>query len=248
MHTFPIIGINGVSGSGKDTAADFFVKKHGYVKIAFADEMKRIAKRIYPMMTVDHLWGPSAKRVEPLMTYPTEAKTFDNCLACTSPLFQGLVKDAGAWACPTHGKAQFYLTARFVLLQLNCLRTCYKDTNVDIVMRAIDDVRNGYSYDCLNGVLGPKLAVARGKGIVIPDVRWVLDNEGEHIRQAGGYLMRMKRDPSNSESYRKHESEVVAKQGDDSYFNFVADNREWPLDQLELFVDQVASAMSRGQP
>jgi len=50
-----IIAISGLAGSGKDTAADFLVKNHGFCKISFADEMKRIVMRLYPKITNNDL-------------------------------------------------------------------------------------------------------------------------------------------------------------------------------------------------
>lgn len=57
-----IIGINGKSKSGKDTAADMLVEDYGFVKVALADEIKRTALRWWPAFTVEHMWGPSETR------------------------------------------------------------------------------------------------------------------------------------------------------------------------------------------
>lgn len=42
-----IIGISGKLQSGKDTTADYLVKKYGFIRIAFADKLKEIAKDLF---------------------------------------------------------------------------------------------------------------------------------------------------------------------------------------------------------
>ena len=59
-----ILGISGKAGSGKDTAASVLVREHGFVRVAFADELKRIVKRLFHWDD-DRLWGPSDRRSEP---------------------------------------------------------------------------------------------------------------------------------------------------------------------------------------
>lgn len=59
-----IIGICGQAGSGKDTAADFLVKDHGFAKVSFADPMKRFCQEIFDF-TDEQLWGSSQFRNAP---------------------------------------------------------------------------------------------------------------------------------------------------------------------------------------
>lgn len=59
-----IVGLMGVAGSGKDTVGDMLVIRHGFVKIALADPMKRALAEWFGWGT-DRLWGPSEKRNEP---------------------------------------------------------------------------------------------------------------------------------------------------------------------------------------
>ena len=42
-----IIGISGKLQSGKDTVADYLVKKYGFVRVAFADKLKEIARDLF---------------------------------------------------------------------------------------------------------------------------------------------------------------------------------------------------------
>lgn len=58
-----IITVSGKAGSGKDEVADTLVKEYGFVKIALADPIKRIALDIYDF-SIQQLWGPSQRRNE----------------------------------------------------------------------------------------------------------------------------------------------------------------------------------------
>jgi len=59
-----LIGISGLAGSGKDTAADFLVRHHGFAKVSLADPMKRACAEWFGW-DQERLWGPSANRNEP---------------------------------------------------------------------------------------------------------------------------------------------------------------------------------------
>lgn len=68
-----IIGITGKAGSGKDTVADLLVKDFSFVKVALADELKRICMRVFNF-SIEQLFGPSEKRNEPDKRYPRDDK------------------------------------------------------------------------------------------------------------------------------------------------------------------------------
>lgn len=70
-----IIGICGQAGSGKDTAADFLVKDHGFAKVSFADPMKRFCQEIFDF-TDEQLWGASKYRNAPDKRYPNGPRRF----------------------------------------------------------------------------------------------------------------------------------------------------------------------------
>lgn len=42
-----IIGIVGKKGSGKDTAGEYLINKYGYVRFAFADQVKEVARALF---------------------------------------------------------------------------------------------------------------------------------------------------------------------------------------------------------
>lgn len=52
-----ILGIAGRKGSGKDTVGDYLVARHGFVRVAFADPVKRVARDLWPHLGEDQLWG-----------------------------------------------------------------------------------------------------------------------------------------------------------------------------------------------
>jgi len=56
-----IIGLSGKAASGKDTIANEFVKEFGFIKISFADPVKRMAMEMFDF-TPSQLWGDSFNR------------------------------------------------------------------------------------------------------------------------------------------------------------------------------------------
>lgn len=51
-----ILGIAGLSGSGKDTAAAFFVREYGFVRVGFADTLKQEVLMRFPQTLRTILW------------------------------------------------------------------------------------------------------------------------------------------------------------------------------------------------
>lgn len=73
-------GNRGSAGAGKDLVADYLVKKHGFVKVALADEIKRIAMRLWDF-SEEQLWGPSELRNIPDERYLRGYALGCGCLA-----------------------------------------------------------------------------------------------------------------------------------------------------------------------
>jgi hypothetical protein len=109
------VGVMGLSGSGKDTIADYLVKNHEFIKIAFADKVKEVAKDLFGFSD-EQLWGPSEKRNEPDERY-----------------VQCYVIDS------YHQDQAFpkYLTPRYVLQRLGTEfgRDCYPNLWLDIAIK-----------------------------------------------------------------------------------------------------------------
>lgn len=56
-----IIGLMGYARSGKDTVADYLVRHHGFVKMAFADPMREALYRLSPLITIADMTGVPLK-------------------------------------------------------------------------------------------------------------------------------------------------------------------------------------------
>lgn len=174
-----IVGVCGRAGSGKDTIADILVRDHGFVKVAFADPLKRICRDIFDF-SYEQLWGPSEKRNEPDSRYPREWKT--NANRDSFPIS--------------------HLTPRFALQQLGTEwgRNCYSDIWVEYALRVADKLLTTnyalhelvWRYDAERGVyrggeafIPPRLGFVGGtilpKGVVISDVRFL--NEVDALRK-----------------------------------------------------------------
>lgn len=68
-----LIGVSGRKFNGKDTFADYLVKQHGFIKIAFADNLKEACRIIYGFSdrqlygdlkeVKDEYWGKSPREI-----------------------------------------------------------------------------------------------------------------------------------------------------------------------------------------
>ena len=56
-----LVGLVGVSGAGKDTAADYLRERHGFRRIAFADPLKGWVRTIFALSDAQ-LWGEERNR------------------------------------------------------------------------------------------------------------------------------------------------------------------------------------------
>jgi hypothetical protein len=68
-----VIGITGYKRSGKDTIGDYIVKKHNYIRLAFADPIKTLCKNVFTFTDeqletdkkedIDDFWGHSPREL-----------------------------------------------------------------------------------------------------------------------------------------------------------------------------------------
>ena len=233
-----IIGISGLAGSGKDTAADFLVRDHGFVKVAFADEMKRTCMRVYKF-SFEQLWGPSAMRNAPDKRYPREHGPFDDnrCRCC------GELRES---------KEQCYLTPRFALQQLGSEwgRVCYEDTwieyAVDIAAKLSDE--GGYNYPEIHGLShdwrpGDKNWVT---SVVVPDLRF--ENELMGLDCICARTIRVKRlNAGLKGATGAHRSEQEQGGIPDSRFDYVLENNGTLRDLQELIRIAVHDWRQKGE-
>jgi hypothetical protein len=227
-----LIGINGVSKSGKDTLADM-LSPFKSVKVALADEMKRLTRKVYPAMTIEHLWGPSEKRNEKILEYPRKNHVFTKgeeilreCACC------GEKNDVEAPQC--------YLTPRYALQMLGTEwgRNNYLDTWVEILLgNAVAILSRGFSYKAPSGVLW-EMALPKHAWyeiVAVPDIRY--KNEMEAIRANGGKLWRIKRAGSGLKgAMAKHNSETEQLEVPDEYFDLIFDNNS-TLEALQMHLE-----------
>jgi hypothetical protein len=258
-----LIGISGLAGSGKSEIA-FALQKKGFLVIALADPIKRIAKEIYDF-TDDQLWGPSAMRSTPDPRYiqssqkyhsliPKGPKGAPNNLFCTH--CREYFDDREVLKAP----CVVYLTARHVLQQLGTElgRSCYLNTWVDLAIRTTRQVlrKDGeiLGYSATQGILYGQQrmyfpendgVLERASGVVIPDIRF--KNEFDAVRTAGGYLIRVTRSGSGlSGGYAAHASEVEQREIPDEDFDLVLRN-DRTLEDLYENVELVRTSLLVGR-
>lgn len=62
-----IIGFGHKAQRGKDTAADYLVKEHGFTKLSFAGHLKEVVKTAF-LLTDDEVYGTEKLEVHPFLT------------------------------------------------------------------------------------------------------------------------------------------------------------------------------------
>lgn len=242
-----IVGICGLAGSGKDTAADFLVKNEGFVKIAFADPLKRIARDVYDF-TDEQLWGPSAARNKPDMRYPREHGPFtrDCKCACCGVEAEEDWATRRLFVMPEHPPC--YLTPRYALQMLGTEwgRTCYPNTWADLALRTAKKVlyQSGilrsvfYNYHPQMGLWTSNTPEGpRPKGAVISDVRFI--NEVVAINEANGFVYQTTRGMGLEGAAGQHQSETEMRSIPKELFKGQIDNKDWTLDELEAHMIQI---------
>lgn len=188
-----LIGISGLAGSGKDTCADFLVRKHGFVKVGFADVMKRICRDVYGF-SVEQLWGPSSARNAPDTRFPREhggSNPFGDLIFGTTCPCCGVARSEGqAWV----DTPPCFLTPRFALQQLGSEwgRACYSNTWVDYTLRVAELLSDGHhAYDLQSNDPVYRVRGPAPSNVVISDVRF--KNEIDALKTAGAKLIRIVR-------------------------------------------------------
>ena len=238
--SFEVLGLLGPAGSGKDLVADWLGKKAGFCKIAFADPIKRFARKAFNI-DGERLWGESHKRneifevddawwFEAIGHFPEASEEFLN----------GGVLEEG------------FRTQGFLTLHdwLTTLRREYREKiSARVILqtlgtewgRAVDDLmwakyahkvikklsKGGWVYTQSNGLTSVNSAEAP-PGVVIPDHRFV--NEIKLTQEEGGYVLRLRRlaheKKEESVGIAGHRSEAEQKTIPDAAFDHVLNFEE----------------------
>lgn len=183
-----ILGISGKAGSGKDAAASVLVREHGFVRVAFADALKRVVAQLFGWDD-DRLWGPSERRSEP------------------DPAWDGLTARRALQVIGTEvGRALHPdVWVRATMREIGIRQRMFQTTPCVRERCFIHDgeacaVGHMSRAECPNGRAGiPRF--------VIPDLRF--KNEVAAIRSAGGFLLRVVRPGAGLEGVSgEHASET----------------------------------------
>lgn len=201
-----IIGIVGGAGVGKDTAADYLVRAHGFKKLALADELKRFAKVVFDF-TDEQLWGPSASRNKPDPRFRNPegwVYAYWKLALSVRPWARGLFLDAFVGEKAVYdwfvglrekygeemggGFGEFSPRIALQTLGTECGRTADQNVWVRTMVRNAEAVLGGRHYLADKGLAG---FAAPPTGIVVSDTRF--RNEVDAVHEAGGLVLRLHR-------------------------------------------------------
>lgn len=188
-----IVGVMGPSGAGKDTLADRLVEKFNFMKLSFADPLKRVCKEIYDFSDTQ-LWGPSEERNKPDLRYAIPGKGHLSPRVALQML-------GTEW-----GRA--------------CYPNTWVDYALRVADKVLVE---GYRYsqkDGLEEVSFPWWFANKPSGVVIPDVRF--KNELDCIHAKGGTVIRLRRKGADGDvGLKGHASEEEQKSIKDHEVDFV---------------------------
>lgn len=250
---FEVLGLLGPAGSGKDLVADWLCKEAGFVKVAFADPIKRFAKKAFGI-DGERLWGPSEKRNEVFEV--DEAWWFEaigHFPEASEEFINGGVLETGV-------RTQGFLSLHDWLTKL---RTDYREKiSARVILqtlgtewgRAVDDLiwakyahkvakqiqeENAF-YDQTHGVYHNEVMDSPDyKGVVIPDHRFI--NEVKLTHEQGGHVIRLRRleheKKDETVGISGHRSEAEQKTMPDSDFHYVLEFPEGIEKVHALLVD-----------
>jgi len=228
-----IVGICGLTKSGKSAAADVLVKDHGYVAVAFGDALKRILMELFNF-TEEQLWG--SKKEVPDERYPRPTHEFDDgeqwCKVCGM-----LIHDTELVGGIKRLKT-CYLTPRYAMQTLGTEwgRKCYSNVWVEQTMRVVDDLLHfPFRYTPSVGLIQDGDESVESSNVVIPDVRFKSEMDG--VAGAGGKLVRITR-PGHEKPKWDHPSETEQLTVPDSEFDYIIHNNG-TLEDLALKVEEM---------
>lgn len=197
---YPIIGLCGQAGAGKDTVADYLVKQYNCTKMAFASPLKTVAEELFPY---DNVYGPSEKREErvriPIFdSYDAKLhyvhdKRISNKIRSVvgNNVDYRAIDDWCNAMARTYKDSGSLMSARFFLQNLGT--NLARHWNVDIWVNIGIESAN-------------RLLMQTSSIVVISDVRF--RNEALAIKKAGGYLWKIVNPDTISTDSHISETEV----------------------------------------
>src|SRR4051812_47817189 len=133
-----MVGILGFAQTGKDTVSDL-LSDEGFVRIAFADPLKRVVKTLFDF-TFEQMWGTLAEKEAPDLRYPREhswghTKGY-SCNCCGTNFF------------PLENRPQCYLNGRYALKIIGTegARHCYDAIWSEQSIRDAQKALEGWHY------------------------------------------------------------------------------------------------------
>lgn len=242
MNKFTVLGILGPAGSGKDLVADYLCT-NGFVKIAFADPMKRFARGAFGL-TTEQLWGPSEERNREFEV--DEAWWFNaigNMPQAFDEILNMVLQDGDRsrgylalmdWFSKLRQNYREKISARLILQTLGTEwgRTVDPLLWARYAHKVAGRVGAGGGYSQENG--WTSIGARRWDGVVIPDHRFI--NEVELSQGFGAYVMRLRRlarEEAPTVGIAGHQSESEQKMMTDESFDVVLELEEFWLDEVD---------------
>lgn len=234
---FTVLGLLGPAGSGKDLVADWF-QENNFVKVAFADPMKRFAKEAFNLST-KQLWGPSEERnrefvvddawwFEVIGHFGKASEEIVNQVLNQGNRVTGYLK-LHDWFTQLRKDYQEKISARIILQTLGtewgravdpAMWTNYAYETI----RAIESGQKTYTQVAGLRTRHPTMDNRTWVGAIIPDHRF--ENEVKGTQEQGGYVMRLRRlahEKKESVGVAGHRSEAEQKTLPDELFDLVVE-------------------------
>lgn len=224
-----IVGISGLSGSGKDEVGKVLVEQHHFVRVAFADIMKRICMEVFDF-TEEQVWGDGKNKPDGRYKLPwseEEQAKADELNHLRGKKGVDMVKFTAEYPITQ------YLTPRLALQKLGSWgRECYPGVWAEHTLRLAKELLYPVTelhpacmgYDRVRGLyVQDEFPIIQAEGVVITDVRF--KNEIRAVKDAGGKLIRVVR-PGHEKPKWNHPSETEQLEVPDSEFDFILWNDE----------------------
>lgn len=202
-----LVAVMGNARAGKDTTADYLAFRHGFVRVALADPMKRFCAEVFDF-THAQLHGDDRDKPDPRYLrhkwmLGSDPDLLVERLECLTPRF-ALQTLGSEWG-----------------------RTCYMNVWIEYALRVakqlLDDHSRLLDYTPAGGLMHRQVSGPRRGGVVFSDLRF--KNEHEAMRVAGALMVRIRRPGEVAlNGVVGHPSEEEQKSLPDALFDVVLHN------------------------